>query len=54
MYYHVYKITNIHTNKIYIRPHKSQDLNDGYFGSGFYLNRVIDKHDIKDFKKVIC
>jgi hypothetical protein len=54
MYYQVYKITNVHTDKIYIGTHKSQDLDDGYFGSIFYLKRVIEKHDIKAFKKAIC
>ena len=55
MYYQVYKITNVHTNKIYIGSHKSQDLNDGYFGSGIYLKRAIKKHGIESFKKeIIC
>ena len=51
MYYYIYKITNIHNNKFYIGSHKTPDLNDGYFGSGIYLNRSIKKYGKDNFKK---
>jgi len=51
MFYYIYKITNTHTNKFYIGSHKTQDLNDGYFGSGIYLRRSITKYGINAFTK---
>jgi group I intron endonuclease len=53
MFYYIYKITNTHTTKFYIGSHKTQDLNDGYFGSGIYLNRSIKKYGIDKFTKEI-
>ena len=53
MYYIIYKITNIVNNKIYIGKHKTNDLNDGYMGSGKYLHYSQNKHGIEKFKKDI-
>ena len=33
-HYIIYKITNTFNNKIYIGKHITEDLNDGYMGSG--------------------
>ena len=52
-YYTVYKTTNIINEKIYIGKHKTKDLNDGYLGSGKYIQRAIEKYGIKNFNKEI-
>jgi hypothetical protein len=51
MYYYIYKITNINNQKFYIGSHKTEDLNDGYFGSGVYLNRAITRYGRESFIK---
>lgn len=51
MFYTVYKITNIINQKIYIGVHKTDDLNDGYMGSGVYLKNAQTKYGMSAFKK---
>jgi len=43
-YHYIYKTTNILNNKFYIGMHSTNDLNDGYVGSGRRLWRSINKH----------
>ena len=53
MFYLIYKITNTVNNKIYIGSHKTKEINDGYMGSGKYLNYAYKKYGLENFKKEI-
>lgn len=50
---YIYVTTNLIDGKYYIGQHKSDDLNDSYFGSGKYLQRAIKRHGKENFKKEI-
>lgn len=49
----IYKITNIKTGKIYAGYHQTNDINDGYIGSGKSIKKAIEKYGIESFKKEI-
>lgn len=53
MFYYLYKITNLINNKIYVGVHRTNNLNDGYFGSGLNLHRAIKKYGKENFLKEI-
>lgn len=53
MYYYLYQITHIQSQKIYIGVHKTDDLEDGYMGQGTRIKRAITKYGPDAFLKTI-
>ena len=51
--YTVYKIVNMLNEKFYIGVHKTNNPNDGYFGSGKAIKEAIKIHGKENFKKEI-
>jgi len=49
----VYKTTNLVNGKIYIGCHSTDDLNDGYLGSGDNIIKAVLKHGKQNFVKEI-
>ena len=49
-YHFIYKTTNLITNKFYVGMHSTDDLDDGYFGSGKIVNYSVNKHGIENHK----
>lgn len=52
-YHYFYKITNTINNKIYYGIHSTNDLDDGYMGSGRALIRAFKKYGKENFIKEI-
>lgn len=52
-YYYIYITTNLVNNKKYIGLHKTNDLFDGYIGSGRIFIRAKKKYKASNFSKII-
>jgi len=52
-YHFIYKTTNLLSGKYYIGMHSTNDLDDGYLGSGNRLRLAIRKHGKENFKREI-
>lgn len=52
-YYLIYQITNKLNGKIYIGKHITNNINDGYMGSGKYIRQAIQQNGIENFEKTI-
>lgn len=53
MFYTIYKTTCSINGKVYIGAHKTDDLNDGYLGSGKLISRAVNKYGKGSFIKEI-
>jgi hypothetical protein len=49
-YHYLYKTTNLKNGKFYVGMHSSNDLEDGYLGSGLRIRRSIKKYGKENFK----
>jgi len=49
----IYKTTNIINNKIYVGKHVTDNMEDGYLGSGTVLQRAISKYGQDKFKREV-
>ena len=51
--FYIYKTTNIITHKFYIGMHRTDNMNDGYLGSGVILKRSLKKYGKENHIKEI-
>lgn len=52
-YHIIYKTTNLINGKIYVGMHSTDNLNDGYLGSGWILKQAIKKYSKENFKREV-
>lgn len=51
--HYLFKITNKINGKYYYAKHSTDDINDGYMGSGTYIKNAIAKYGIESFDKEV-
>lgn len=52
-YYYLYEVVNKTNGKIYVGVHSTDNLDDGYLGSGVYLKEAVRKYGRESFEKII-
>lgn len=52
-YYYLYEVTNLINGKVYVGQHITNNINDGYLGSGKAIKAAIKKYGKSSFKKEI-
>jgi group I intron endonuclease len=53
MYYIVYKTTNIINGKIYVGCHKTENIDDGYIGTGVVFSQAVKKYGKESFVRKV-
>ena len=53
MFYTVYKTVNLINGKYYIGKHQTENIHDGYLGSGIALENAVKKYGRENFRKTI-
>src|SRR5271157_3901627 len=53
MKHFLYRVTNILNGRFYVGMHSTENVDDGYLGSGKRIKREIKKHGKENFKKKI-
>jgi hypothetical protein len=51
--HYIYKIVNLLNDEFYVGMHSTNDLNDGYMGSGYRIKRSLKKYGKENFKMEI-
>lgn len=55
MYYLIYETTNLINGKLYRGAHQTENIDDGYLGSGKLITRAINKHGKEKFSRsILC
>lgn len=49
----IYRVICLENGKVYVGKHQTEDLDDGYLGSGKMLRKAIEKYGADKFKKEI-
>lgn len=53
MHYYLYEVKNKINGKIYVGVHKTDNIEDGYMGSGKVILQALEKYGIENFEKII-